>query len=81
MPKPTQRERELRAILSESMADVPPFLTRRETAELLRCNISTVSIMVTRGELQGAKRIAGKPGSPLLIPKAAVLRHLERIAL
>ena len=57
--------------------DLPPFVTRPEVAELLRCRREFISDLIRKGELTAIQRRA-RQGSRLLIPKESLRAYLER---
>jgi len=67
--------------IEASLEGLPRYLTRREVADLLRCNPDHVTKLVQAGELDAIQR-KPKPGHtrrgiPIKIPRASVRQYLE----
>lgn len=67
-------------LLDSIIADLPPLLTRREAAAVLRCRDAHISDLVRSGDLPGFQR-ARRQGSKLLIPRDALRAYIQRHAL
>jgi hypothetical protein len=73
-PKPNPAE----DLIRRSLADGPPIYNCRAAARVLQCRPEHISRLVTSGELIACQRIAKGKGSPLLIPREALVEYLTR---
>ena len=76
---PSALKRDRNDPLEDAVADLPYLLTRPEAAGFLRCDRDHVSDLVRSGELSAVQRRVRK-GSPMLIPRSALLAYLKRHA-
>jgi excisionase family DNA binding protein len=60
------------------VAGLPPLLTRKEAAALLRCRPDHISRLIAAGELLGVQRRQGAKGAPVLVTRDSIRAYLER---
>lgn len=65
-------------LIRRSLAAGPATYTAKDAAKILQCRPEHVSRLVTSGELIASQRIAKGKGSPLLIPREALVEYLAR---
>jgi excisionase family DNA binding protein len=65
-------------IVRKSLENGPATYDTKGAAEVLRCRPEHISRLVTSGELRAVQRIAKGKGSPLLIPREALVEYLTR---
>jgi excisionase family DNA binding protein len=65
-------------IVRKSLENGPPTYDSKGAAEVLHCRPEHISRLVTSGELRAVQRIAKGKGSPLLIPREALVEYLTR---
>ncbi len=65
-------------IIRKSLENGPPTYDSRGAAAVLHCRPEHVSRLVTSGELRAVQRRAKGKGSPLLIPREALVEYLTR---
>jgi excisionase family DNA binding protein len=65
-------------IVRRSLENGPATYNTRTAAEVLHCRPEHVSRLVASGELRAVQRIARGKGSPLLIPREALVEYLTR---
>ena len=66
--------------IASAVADLPPLVTRQETAKFLRSSKDHVSRLVRSGELLAVQRRV-RTTAPILIPRESIRNYLERTAL